>query len=134
MMVDVQDTKVQARWPEWGDWQRFFIQKKDGNGAILPGDRVILQAHTGKMLDVQGGAVAANWHDTGDWQTFILETRSDQAASRRLSEAESISSVAHTVQAVMSFAMLLIVAASILCGCLYLPEPQAAKVDPLLPF
>merc|ERR1711907_571774 len=56
---------------------------KHGSGAIMPGDSIFLQAHTGNLIDVQGTAVQARWSDTGDWQTLVIE----KAANRRLSDS-----------------------------------------------
>jgi len=78
MFLDVQPSwegiAAQARWQEKGQWQTMIIEKQDGSsGAILPGDAIILQAHTGNMIDVQGTAVQASWNDKGAWQTFVIE-------------------------------------------------------------
>jgi len=80
-MVDVQGLAVQAHWNDKGAWQQLHIYKKDGSGAVMPGDSIFLQAHTGNLIEVEGTAVQARWTEKGDWQTLVIE----KVVYRRLS-------------------------------------------------
>lgn len=81
-LVDVQGAAVQARWKDYGDWQKLLIEKKYGSGAVMPGDTILLRAHTGKMIEVEGEAVQARWSDLGNWQSLVIE----KSSLRRLSQ------------------------------------------------
>merc|ERR1711881_758887 len=78
-LVDCESVTVQCRWRDWGAWQTFFIERKDGKGAVMPGDTIFLRAHTGKFIEVQGSTVRASWSEKGAWQSLVIEP-----AQRRL--------------------------------------------------
>lgn len=84
----VDGADVQARWTDYGNWQKMIIEK-NGNGAILPGDVIFLRVHTGKQIDVSGTSVQARWSEKGLWQSLVVE----QAAFRRLSVHDESPSV-----------------------------------------
>merc|ERR1711879_1076158 len=81
--VHVQDTAVVAKWSDRGEWQRFVLQKKNGDGPVMPGDAIFLRAHTWRYIEVDGDAVRARWYEPGEWQSLIVE----KSSSRRLSDA-----------------------------------------------
>merc|ERR1711981_487121 len=89
-LVHVQDTAVRAEWDEYGLWQTFIIQKKSGDGPVMPGDSIFLRAHTGKFVEVDGVAVQARWYEEGQWQSLVVE----RSALRRLTEASQQSAAA----------------------------------------
>ena len=70
--LDIEDTSVQARWTDHGNWQKLIVEK-DGNGAISTGDTIYLKAHTGKNLDIEGTSVQARWTEHGNWQKLIIK-------------------------------------------------------------
>jgi len=88
-MLDVQGSDVQARWTDYGNWQKMIIEK-EGSGAIMPGDVIFLRAHTGNQIDVSGTIVQARWSEKGLWQSLVVE----QATSRRLNVLDESTSVA----------------------------------------
>merc|ERR1711972_1062110 len=59
-----------------------IIEKPNRNGSVLPGDTIVLRAHTGTMIDVVGSNVQARWFDYGVRQSLSIE----KATARRLSE------------------------------------------------
>merc|ERR1712093_808203 len=81
--MGVQDTAVRADWNDYGLWQTFIIQKKSGNGPVMPGDSIFLRAHTRKFIEVDGVAVQARWYEEGEWQSLVVE----RSSLRRLAEA-----------------------------------------------
>lgn len=81
-MIDVEGTSVQCRWDARGDWQKLILERKDGQGPVLPGDQIFLRSiHTGNTIDVDGASVQARWSEAGTWQTLTIEKA---AATRRL--------------------------------------------------
>lgn len=73
-----------------GEWQKILIERKDGKGAVMPGDTIFLKAHTGKTIEVEGDTVQCRWSDKGLWQDLIIEP----SASRRLMDTSVYDSVA----------------------------------------
>lgn len=73
-LLDVDDDAVQARWPDYGDFQKLFIEK-EGGGAILSNDTVFLKSHQGTHMDSEGGAVRARWNAHGARQSLCLENK-----------------------------------------------------------
>jgi len=110
--VDVQGTEVQARWPERGEWQKFVIERPDGNGAVMPGDTIFLKAHTNNMVEVDGIAVQARWNDKGLWQSLVIR----KAISRRLedtsSDASSLGAFVGAAAALLAVGGLLVLVAA----------------------
>merc|ERR1711981_189464 len=78
--MEVQGTSVGARWSEAGAWQTFRVERKAGDGPLMPNDTIFLQAHAGRYVEVDGVAVKASWFEKGAWQALTVE----KAAARRL--------------------------------------------------
>jgi len=95
-MVDVQGLAVQAHWNDKGAWQQLHIYKKDGSGAVMPGDSIFLQAHTGNLIEVEGTAVQARWTEKGDWQTLVIEKVVYRRLSDRLLTQEALGAPSKT--------------------------------------
>lgn len=90
-LLGVQGVAVVAGCPTWrqctqwhasGEFQKFVIERQEGDGAIMPSDVIFLRAYTGRMLDVEGDSVRCRWFDYGRWQTLKIE----MAEPRRLIE------------------------------------------------
>merc|ERR1711981_1408091 len=71
--IDVSGESVQARWAEKGDWQKLIIEKRGGDGPILPNDLVCFRAHTDKYVHAQDSVLKAMWNECGDWQSMQIE-------------------------------------------------------------
>jgi len=73
-LIDVEETDVQDRWYDHGEWQKLVIEKSQkGPGPIRSGDAIYLMTHSRKYIDVQGQRVGAYWHDRGRWQVLHIE-------------------------------------------------------------
>eukprot|EP00747_Dinoflagellata_sp_TGD_P189944 gnl/TRDRNA2_/TRDRNA2_50928_c0_seq1.p1 gnl/TRDRNA2_/TRDRNA2_50928_c0~~gnl/TRDRNA2_/TRDRNA2_50928_c0_seq1.p1 ORF type:complete len:777 (+),score=99.82 gnl/TRDRNA2_/TRDRNA2_50928_c0_seq1:68-2398(+) len=83
--LDVEDQKVQARFHDRGEWQRFIISApsnapKPKRAEVRDGDLVCLLAHTGRYLGVATGAAGASGQVSARWVmadarcTFIVRT------------------------------------------------------------
>jgi len=75
--IDVEGSKVQARWQSQGNFQAIVIEKKDDQkgDTVNSGDTVYLKTHTGAHIDITGQTVQARWHDQGQWQAMVIEKR-----------------------------------------------------------
>merc|ERR1712072_100530 len=56
-----------------GDWQKLIIEKRGGDGPILPNDLICFRAHTGKYVHAQDAVLRAVWNECGDWQSMQIE-------------------------------------------------------------
>merc|ERR1712232_1531761 len=70
-LVHVQGTAVMANWGEYGDEQRFIIQKTSGSGAIKPDDLICLRAYNGRFVDVEGTEVQVRWLEPATWKHML---------------------------------------------------------------
>jgi hypothetical protein len=86
------DAVVRADWSAWGEWQRLIIERKHGNGPVMPGDAVFLRVHTGNFIDVEGVKVQARFQDRGLWQSIVVE----KSLTRRLTKASTDGALAHS--------------------------------------
>jgi len=102
-MLDVESTRMQARWNDWGAWQKFVVVKADGDGPIFPGDNIfLLSAHTGNWIQIRrtsghgGGYLVATSTANDARQSFSIE----KSFWRRLSNiaTETSPNVSHTTQ------------------------------------
>merc|ERR1712070_393352 len=82
-MIDVEDSKVQARWASRGTLQALVIEKDNG-GMISSGDVVYLRSQADKHIEVEGEAVQSRWKDHGAWQAMVIEKRSGSGAINSL--------------------------------------------------
>lgn len=67
------DAVVRADWSAWGEWQRLIIERKHGNGPVMPGDAILLRARTGNFIDVEGIKVQARFQDRELLQSIVVE-------------------------------------------------------------
>lgn len=73
-LIDVVDEKVQARWKDYGGWQKLTLER-DGGSDITSGDAVFLKTHEGTHIDVEGDSVQARVNGHGAMQELRLEKR-----------------------------------------------------------
>lgn len=87
--VDVEGTKVNARWPDKGDWQTFTIHPASCMEAVLAeqksrcrvrsGDVIRMRSHAGNFLTVTDGKIVASRRPASDSCEWVLHI--DGAAS-----------------------------------------------------
>jgi len=80
----------------------------DGAGAVMPGDTIYLQAHTGKMIDIEDELVQARWLDRGLWQTLTIEKASARRLTMDVSELSTFASITGTAAGVVAALMALV--------------------------
>merc|ERR1719343_248633 len=73
-----EDGEVHTRWDHRGEWQKFTVEKADGDGEVMSGGAVFLTAWTGKRITVEGAGVHALWDHMGSWEKLVIEGESGQ--------------------------------------------------------
>lgn len=94
--VDVDGSKVSARWCDRGDWQTFVLcpavgsQPADEGGRVRNGDVVRLLAHTGACIRVnRKGKVTASLHSRG-FDEFLVHSANNCPNGQLLRHRNSI--------------------------------------------
>merc|ERR1712050_214598 len=77
-----------------GAWQTIIVERKEGAGPLLPGDRIYLKTHTGNLFVVEGDMVHAKWSNKGSWEEITVEK--DGADTGPVRVGDSIFLRAHT--------------------------------------
>jgi len=70
-LVDVSEDVAHARWPDYGGWQKFSVEKEEG-GIVESGNIVFLKTHEGNHMDAEDAQVRARFSEHGDKQAIKI--------------------------------------------------------------